>query len=54
VVDADSLVETKTNPEATGFNVGDTVRVSAKVVEGDRESSRALSFGRGVAARGRT
>ncbi len=50
MVDADSLIELRENPEATGFNVGDTVRVSAKVVEGDRERTQVFQ---GVVIRAR-
>jgi len=35
-VDADSVVAIEDNPEIETFGVGDTVKVSAKVVEGDR------------------
>ena len=39
-MDAKSAVELKENPNIPGFNPGDTVRVSAKVVEGDRERTQ--------------
>jgi large subunit ribosomal protein L19 len=39
-MDAKSAVELKENPNIPGFKPGDTVRVSAKVVEGDRERTQ--------------
>jgi large subunit ribosomal protein L19 len=40
VVDVDSVVELKPNPGIEEFSIGDTVRVTAKVVEGERERSQ--------------
>ena len=37
MVDVDSVIQVKENPNIADFNIGDTVKVSAKVVEGDRE-----------------
>ena len=37
-----SVVETSDNPAIARFGVGDTVRVSAKVVEGDKERLQAF------------
>jgi len=39
-MDAKSAIELKENPNIPGFKPGDTVRVSAKVVEGDRERTQ--------------
>jgi large subunit ribosomal protein L19 len=39
-MDVASAVETKERPETAGFNAGDTVKVSSKVVEGDRERTQ--------------
>ena len=39
-MDIGSIVETKTNPDIPEFSPGDTVRVSAKVVEGNRERTQ--------------
>ena len=39
-MDAKSAVELKENPNIADFKPGDTVRVSAKVVEGDRERTQ--------------
>jgi large subunit ribosomal protein L19 len=39
-MDAKSAVELKENPNIPDFGPGDTVRVSAKVVEGDRERTQ--------------
>jgi large subunit ribosomal protein L19 len=50
VVDANSLVETKKNPEVAEYGIGDTVKVSAKVVEGDRERTQVFQ---GVVIRSR-
>lgn len=36
-MDVTSLIETKPNPNIASFAPGDTVKVSAKVVEGERE-----------------
>jgi len=36
MADINSLVEIKTNSEIEDYGIGDTVKVSAKVVEGDR------------------
>jgi len=49
-VDANSLVELKTNPEIAAYGIGDTVKVSAKVVEGDRERTQVFQ---GVVIRSR-
>lgn len=40
MVDVNSIVEMKPNPGLADFAVGDTVKVSAKVVEGDRERTQ--------------
>lgn len=40
MVDVNSIVEMKPNPGVSEFAVGDTVKVSAKVVEGDRERTQ--------------
>lgn len=40
MVDANSIVELKPNPDIGEFGIGDTVRVTSKVVEGDRERSQ--------------
>jgi large subunit ribosomal protein L19 len=37
-----NIVEASVNPAVANFNVGDTVRVSAKVVEGDKERLQAF------------
>jgi large subunit ribosomal protein L19 len=39
-MDASNVVELTENPNIDAFNPGDTVRVSAKVVEGDRERTQ--------------
>ena len=36
MVDLNSVVELKQNDAIAGYSIGDTVKVSAKVVEGDR------------------
>lgn len=41
-INIDSVVELKPNPNITSFSPGDTVRVSAKVVEGDKERLQAF------------
>ncbi len=41
-MDLNSLVETQPNAAVAAFDVGDTVRVSAKVVEGDKERLQAF------------
>jgi large subunit ribosomal protein L19 len=41
-MDAKSAVELKENPNIAGFKPGDTVRVSAKVVEGERERTQSF------------
>jgi large subunit ribosomal protein L19 len=41
-MDMSSVVEVKTNPNIATFRVGDTVRVSVKVVEGDKERLQAF------------
>jgi large subunit ribosomal protein L19 len=41
-MDMSSVVEVKPNPNIAEFNVGDTVRVSVKVVEGDKERLQAF------------
>ena len=41
-MDVSHLVETSPNPEVEAFGPGDTVRVSAKVVEGDKERLQAF------------
>ena len=41
-MDLNSLIETPANPAVGAFDVGDTVRVSAKVVEGDKERLQAF------------
>jgi large subunit ribosomal protein L19 len=41
-VDLNSVVDVQPNPKIARFNVGDTVRVSAKVVEGDKERLQAF------------
>jgi large subunit ribosomal protein L19 len=40
VVDVNSVVEVKPNPDIEEFSIGDTVRLTSKVVEGDRERSQ--------------
>jgi len=50
VVDANSLVETSKNPNLADYGIGDTVKVSAKVVEGDRERTQVFQ---GVVIRSR-
>ena len=50
MVDANSLVDIKNNPDIAEYGIGDTVRVSAKVVEGDRERTQAFQ---GVVIRSR-
>jgi len=39
-MDVSDLIELTDNPEVDAFKPGDTVRVSAKVVEGDRERTQ--------------
>jgi large subunit ribosomal protein L19 len=39
-MDVASVVETKERPEVADFGPGDTVKVSSKVVEGDRERTQ--------------
>jgi large subunit ribosomal protein L19 len=41
-MDLSNVVEIQPNPNIADFNVGDTVRVSAKVVEGDKERLQAF------------
>ncbi len=41
-MDPKSLVELKENPNIPAFRPGDTVRVSAKVIEGERERTQAF------------
>jgi large subunit ribosomal protein L19 len=41
-MDLSNVVEVRTNTAVADFNVGDTVRVSAKVVEGDKERLQAF------------
>jgi large subunit ribosomal protein L19 len=41
-MDMSSVIEVTTNPNIAAFRVGDTVRVSVKVVEGDKERSQAF------------
>jgi large subunit ribosomal protein L19 len=41
-MDLSSVVDVQTNPNIAEFSVGDTVRVSAKVVEGDKERLQAF------------
>jgi large subunit ribosomal protein L19 len=41
-VDLSSVVEVQTNEKIAAFEVGDTVRVTAKVVEGDKERLQAF------------
>ncbi|MBI2305185.1 MAG: 50S ribosomal protein L19 [Chloroflexi bacterium] len=41
-LDINNLVELKPNPNIAAFSSGDTVRVSAKVVEGDKERLQAF------------
>ncbi len=36
-MDMSSVIEVKPNPNVAEFDVGDTVRVTVKVVEGDKE-----------------
>ena len=50
MVDVDSVVQVKQNPNIADFNIGDTVKVSAKVVEGDRERTQVFQ---GVVIRAR-
>lgn len=40
VMDVSDLIELNDNPAVEAFSPGDTVRVSAKVVEGDRERTQ--------------
>jgi large subunit ribosomal protein L19 len=42
IMNLNSVVEASVNPAVANFNVGDTVRVSAKVVEGDKERLQAF------------
>lgn len=39
-MDLNGIIELKPNPNIPGFGPGDTVRVSAKVVEGERERTQ--------------
>lgn len=39
-MDINSIIDLKPNPEIPELNPGDSVRVSAKVVEGDRERTQ--------------
>ena len=41
-MDLSSVVDVEPNPAVAAFDVGDTVRVSAKVVEGDKERLQAF------------
>ena len=41
-MDLSNVIELKPNVAVAGFDVGDTVRVSAKVVEGDKERLQAF------------
>jgi large subunit ribosomal protein L19 len=41
-MDLSNVVEVQKNPNIADFEVGDTVRVTAKVVEGDKERSQAF------------
>jgi large subunit ribosomal protein L19 len=41
-MDMSSVVDVQVNPNIADFKVGDTVRVSAKVVEGDKERLQAF------------
>jgi large subunit ribosomal protein L19 len=41
-MDMSSVVDVTPNPAITAFEVGDTVRVTAKVVEGDKERLQAF------------
>ncbi len=41
-MDMSRVVEVKENPNVAAFNIGDTVRVSVKVVEGDKERLQAF------------
>jgi len=50
MMDLTSLVELKERPEIQAFTPGDSVRVSVKVVEGDRERTQVFE---GVVIRGR-
>jgi len=50
MTDLTSLVELKKRPEIEEFNPGDSVRVSVKVVEGERERTQVFE---GVVIRGR-
>ncbi len=50
MTDLTSLVELKERPEIEEFHPGDSVRVSVKVVEGDRERTQVFE---GVVIRGR-
>jgi large subunit ribosomal protein L19 len=50
LVDANSLVEVSKNPDVADYGIGDTVKVSAKVVEGDRERTQVFQ---GVVIRSR-
>jgi len=49
-MDAASVVELKPNPDVHAFTPGDTVKVSIKVVEGDRQRTQAFQ---GVVIRAR-
>jgi large subunit ribosomal protein L19 len=50
LADANSLVEVNKNPDVADYGIGDTVKVSAKVVEGDRERTQVFQ---GVVIRSR-
>ena len=41
-MDLSSILDIQTNPNIPTFHVGDTVRVHAKVVEGDKERTQAF------------
>src|SRR6266536_2579084 len=41
-MDLSNMIEIQTNPNIAEFNIGDTVRVTAKVVEGDKERLQAF------------
>ncbi len=41
-MDLSSVIDVQANPNIAEFSVGDTVRVSAKVVEGDKERLQAF------------
>ena len=50
MIAATSLVENKKNPNVADYGIGDTVKVSAKVVEGDRQRTQVFQ---GVVIRSR-